>query len=362
MTPVERLVHALLYEGYLLYPYRASSLKNRHRWTFGGLYPAAWTREGDRTALRCECLVESTADTRLDIHLRFLHLLDRPDLDHAQPAVERDVGVTLDLPALRAGLERPFTFAAADCAAVTGLLSAHCTDLAPGLVRLSLRVANLTAPGVLTHRDDAQRHALLSAHLVLDVTAGSFVSLLDPPPALAAHVAALAHDGVFPVLVGPPGSHDTMIASPIILYDHPTIAPESSGDHYDATEIDEMLALRVLTLTDAEKAEAAADPRARAILERAANLDVPGLRRLHGAWRTQALTPGTRVRIRPRPGGDIFDRALAGRVATIASVERDLDDHIHYAVTVDDDPGRDLGAAGWPGHRFFFSPEEVEPT
>jgi hypothetical protein len=168
---------------------------------------------------------------------------------------------------------------------------------------------------------------------------------------------------VFPVLVGPEGARDTMIASPIILYDHPTIAPESAGDHYDATEMDEMLTLRVLTLTDAEQAEArAGDPRARAILDRAAGLDAAALHRLHGVWRDALLTPGTRVRIHPRPGGDIFDRALAGRLATIAGVERDLEDRIHYAVTVDDDPGRDLGAVGWPGHRFFFAPEEVEPA
>ena len=349
--PVDRLIHALLYEGALLYPYRASSLKNQHRWTFGGLYPAAWSGEGDRSALRCECLVERTASTRLKICLRFLHLVDTR-------SVERAVSVDIDT---HTDLEHPFHFAEAGCEPVRGLLSAHCEVLAPDLVRLSLRAANVTTPGPLPDRDTAQRHTLLSAHLVLGVQDGAFVSVLDPPPTLAAHT--LVQDGVFPVLVGPPGSRDAMIASPIILYDHPQIAPESPGDHYDATEIDEMLALRVLTLTDAEKAEAGAeDPRAREILARAAALDAAALRKLHGTWRTDTLVPGTRVRIHPRPGGDIFDKALAGRVATIASVERDLEDRVHYAVTVDDDPGRDLGAAGWPGHRFFFSPGEVEPV
>ncbi len=70
--------------------------------------------------------------------------------------------------------------------------------------------------------------------------------------------------------------------------------------------------------------------------------------------------PGSRVRIWPLGDADIFDMALKGRTATIASIEQDYEDNIQLAVTVDDDPGRDLGAAGKPGHRFFFRPEELE--
>jgi hypothetical protein len=72
------------------------------------------------------------------------------------------------------------------------------------------------------------------------------------------------------------------------------------------------------------------------------------------------LKPGDRVVLRPRPGADIFDIALAGKTATIASIEQDYENRIHLAVTIDDDPGNDLGLDGKPGHRFFFSPEEVE--
>lgn len=70
---------------------------------------------------------------------------------------------------------------------------------------------------------------------------------------------------------------------------------------------------------------------------------------------------GDRVRLRPRGRADIFDLALAGKVATVESIEEDYDGRAYVAVTVDDDPGRDLGALRLPGHRFFFSPEEVEP-
>ena len=73
------------------------------------------------------------------------------------------------------------------------------------------------------------------------------------------------------------------------------------------------------------------------------------------------LKTGDRVRLRPRAGGDIFDLALAGQVAIIESIEQDYESNVHLAVVLEDDPGRDLGMMRQPGHRFFFSPEEVEP-
>ena len=73
------------------------------------------------------------------------------------------------------------------------------------------------------------------------------------------------------------------------------------------------------------------------------------------------LRPGDQVRLRPRPGADIIDLALAGQTATIQSIEQDYEGRVHLAVVVDDDPGRDLGVLLQPGHRFFFSPDEVEP-
>ncbi len=70
---------------------------------------------------------------------------------------------------------------------------------------------------------------------------------------------------------------------------------------------------------------------------------------------------GMRVRLRPKAGGDIFDLALAGQVALVESIEQDYEGRNHLAVVIEDDPGRDLGMLRQPGHRFFFSPEEVEP-
>ncbi|HEY6579001.1 MAG TPA: hypothetical protein VIY09_06740, partial [Rhizomicrobium sp.] len=164
-------------------------------------------------------------------------------------------------------------------------------------------------------------------------------------------------------------------SSPIILYDYPEIAPESPGDLFDGTEIDEILTLRILTMTEEEKRDmAAVDPRARAMLERTESLKPAELDRLHGTLRNphapfqSAQSPGNgttlkvgeRVRLRPKPGGDVFDIVLKDQVAIIESIERDFENRVHVAVTLLHDPGRDLGMQRMPGHRFFFAPSEVE--
>jgi hydrogenase maturation protease len=264
-------------------------------------------------------------------------------------------------------------------------------QLRPGLFRLTVRIANAT-PWTGGDRAAALAQALVSTHTILRVTDGAFVSMTDPPADLAGEVAACRNLGTWPALVGADGDRGAMLSSPIVLPDYPRIAPESPGDLFDGTEIDQMLVLNILTLTDEEKAEVrATDPRGRAILERTEALTSDDFMRLHGAIRDfrvlrpeaadgfptietldapapdsvevagVAIAPGSRVRLRPRPGGDVFDIALAGRVAIVEAIEQDYDARLHVAVTLEDDPGRDLGLARQPGHRFFFAPEEVEP-
>ena len=69
---------------------------------------------------------------------------------------------------------------------------------------------------------------------------------------------------------------------------------------------------------------------------------------------------GDRVRLKPRTRSDVFDLVLADKTAVIEAIEEDYDGHAHLAVVVDDDPGREFGMLRQPGHRFFFSVEEVE--
>jgi hypothetical protein len=247
-------------------------------------------------------------------------------------------------------------------------LTVSAREVRPEVWKLTVRVCNRSAPGAVERgqgpdaRDRALQASAASPHLLLAIAGGSWVSLIDPLNEVADVAAGCRNLGTFPVLVGKPGTRDLLLAAPMILPDHPTLAPESPGDFFDSTDIDELLTLRVLTLTPEEKQQmAAGDPRARALLERTESLGYQLLPSLHGAFRPSppvALRAGTRVRLRPRGRADIMDLALAGKAATVHAVERDFEGRIHVAVTIDEDPGKDLGVHG---HRFFFAPDELEP-
>jgi hypothetical protein len=222
---------------------------------------------------------------------------------------------------------------------------------------------------------------MLSAHLVLGVRGGQFLSILDPPDGFHEYTAGCENIGSFPVLVGDPGQADTFLCPPIALSDYPQVAPESAGDFFDATEIDELLTLRVMTLTEEEKKEIrAGDPRAAEILARIETLGFDHLAELHGALRglkplassnqentgprtsngLLKLRKGDRVRLRPNRRADVMDLALAGCTGIVEAIEHDYDNRTYVAVVVENDPGADLGLLRQPGHRFFFSPDEVE--
>jgi hypothetical protein len=355
---------AVLYEGYVLYPYRPSSIKNRVRWTFGGVYPRTYSNAqtgADRSEVGTECLVRG-AHAELVIEARFLELVERAQNPASDEAEARSFRCELGRMSALAAVSTEHAF-------VRGRLHASLEisvqALANDVFRLRATLQNESnSPAV--ERAAALPDTLLAAHLLIGVHAGELVSQLDPPADLASAARECEQRGLWPVLAGKKGSTNQLLASPIILYDYPEIAPESRADSCDATEIDEILLLRVLTLSDAEKRELmAGDPRSRAILERAEALSAEELLRLHGRLRTPANTAlafaiGERVLLRPKARADIFDLALAGRSATIRSIQRDFEDRVHLSVTVDDDPGADLGIEGLPGHRFFFFADEVE--
>ena len=426
---------AVLYEGYVLYPYRASARKNQIRWQFGVLVPRSFSEaEGsERWSMRSECVVDPGPGPELIVRIRCLQVqrrivevetpdgltvTDRVDVDGAvyvpwDEAVEQVV----DVPAVRllppgsvtevrlqfSDGEEIEPIVGPDGSVVGRLVRTR--DLVEGrvtvrsdwadgpgaLLKVTVSVENATAwsaPGA--QRDDVLTRSLLAVHTMLAVDDGEFVSLLDPPADAREAVAGCANEGTFPVLIG---SDDVVLSSPIILYDHPEIAPESPGDLYDSTEIDEILALRVLTLTDEEKAEArGTDPRAAAIIDRCDDMPPELWERLHGTMRalrepersepedlpwwdpdvdasfdpwTDRLVlagvevgKGTRVRLRPSRRSDAQDFFLAGLPATVAGVFRDVDGEAHLAVTVDGDPA--AAELEWQGRYLFFYPDEVE--
>jgi hypothetical protein len=332
--PVRQIADAVLYEGYILWPYRRSALKNQQRWTFGGVYPRAHSlgREDDPWEMRTECLVEGAADARVDVTVRFLHVVRRGVVrrtaDGEEPveelivdgerhlswdeALERE----LQLPELRldrngAGARAEIAIDAGDereelvdqAGERAGALLRHWeqlegevelrVDRVAGVHRITVRIANTSPCPPAEPRDEVLRRALCSTHTVLRATGGEFVSMTDPPERLAAAAAACHNAGTWPVLVGEQGARSTILSSPIILEDHPRIAPESPGDLFDSGEVDQLLVLNILSLTDEEKAEMrASDPRAREILERTEALSEEEMMRLHGAIREFGVVRG----------------------------------------------------------------------
>jgi hypothetical protein len=345
---------AVLYEGYLLYPYHAGALKNQRRWTFGCLLPDAWAAAlGEPSWMQSECLVEGSPGARLAVRWRFLH----QDADEVVVAQIDTAPIALD-ELLTEPLQQRRSLADG---AVEAASSVSVCEAGGGVYRVQVRLANATIPDdpCSPTRDAALRRSLLSCHALLGVEGGCFVSSIDPPPRHQAAVAACRNVGLWLVLAGDPAQPALALAASIILYDFPQVARESPLEAFDATEIDELLRLRLLTLTEEEQTQVRADGRARRLLEQAGDLSETDTLALHGAWRV-GLRPGDRVRLCPARRADLFDCALAGRAAVVVSVNADLEGRLHVGVVIDDDPGRDLGLAGWPGHRFYFSADEVE--
>jgi hypothetical protein len=330
-SAADRLARALLYEGYALYPYRRSSLKNQQRWTFGGLFPGGGV--GEPSIARCQCLLRG--EPKVELRLRFLQLF-------GDQAMEREITATgeFELPAVDGGRAlkgrltveaRPFDSAALRSGGLRGQ-QVHV---------LTIEVENLG-----THGDDASLKSFASPHVLIHAPHGELVSMTDPPEDLAEVAGRCRSEVLWPVLL----SKQLLICSPIILEDFPRIAPESPIDLFDSGEIDEILTLRIMTLTDAEKCEARRDPRTAALIDRVEALSDAERAQLHGTLRAE-YGRGDRVRLRPTARADVMDLALTGRLATVADIERFVDGSVHCVVTVDDDPA---------AHRFFFRPEELE--
>ena len=299
---VERIAAAVLYEGYILYPYRPSAVKNRQRFNFGVLYPRSYCdlhQGSEAWEMQTECLVQGSDSATIEAKVRFLQMATRREWQEGQ---ERDAGAPpCSLAALATqSLRRRFAFeGGADAEervseTIHGELELGAARLDENLFRLRLNVRNLTVPEDAggPDRDRALLRALVSVHSILQVTGGQFVSLLDPPDGVKAAAEGCRNSGTWPVLAGDEGQRDLILSAPIILYDYPQIAPESPGDLFDGTEIDEILALRILTMTDAEKQEVReGDDRARRILERTEMMAPEHFQKLHGVLR--GMGPGT---------------------------------------------------------------------
>ncbi len=478
LDQVREVADAVLYEGYLLYPYRASSSKNQARWQFGVLGPPGAARDGlgEDPTMSMQCLLRAPQDAdpgTVEVRLRCLQLQVRevqardaggdylpvPELTVDgrsvltwDEAVEQEVALgpatlsePFDTPVEIAGGEDIEELVAADGTvagrivrrrmplrarvrfdAATGLAdrdagsvpqqeSGHGagSDGDGRLLRLSVEVSN-EHPDPVADQQSAIRSSLIGAHLILRARGAGFVSVIDPPEDALEVAARCRQQRCWPVLAGAPGSTDVVLGAPIILYDYPEVAAQSHGALFDATEIDEILTLRVMTMTEAEKAEArATDPRAREVIDRCDAMTMQDLQQLHGIlrdpraadpqprppaqspppqtpaqdrgafdtgdvpwWDPEAdaeVSPGTDsvvvdgvtvsrgslVRVHPSRRADAQDLFFAAQVARVTAVLHDVDGFVHVALVLVDDPAADLH--DWYGRYFYFAPDEIEP-
>jgi hypothetical protein len=453
---------AVLYEGYVLYPYGASSPKNQVRFQWGVLMPPAYCESdgSERCSARTECLLappgvgRPAGEAVLHVRVRCLQTQRRRveaatdgkpggtyvpvealELDGARyVAWDEALDRVLDLPPLKvqrgeaAEVARAFTLdggseteeiRAGGAGTVVGrfvrelvpvdaTVRVTATPVSGGspYLKVAVTVANTTAwdDGDMA-RAGAIASSLVAVHTMLAADGATFVSLLDPPDDVAEVARGCRSDGTYPVLVG---DETVVLSSPIILYDHPEVAEQSPGDLFDLTEIDEILALRVMTLTDAEKAEArGTDARSAGIIDRCDTLSPESMSRLHGQmrpvepvwptlttpsdeaedtadlsgadglrwwdpasdasvdpWRDTVavdgieLGQGSRVRLHPSGQSDAQDMFLDGRDATVVGVFSDVDGGLHLAVRLDEDPA--AAELEWQGRYLYFHPEEVE--
>ena len=453
LEQARQVADAILYEGYLLYPYRRSAQKNQTRFQFGVLVPPAYQAvdECERTASQTECLLEGPDETQVLVLVRFLQLqrrivqaagpgephdVDVLEVDGTEytpwdEAAERQQRVSASIGGLlRQDRRLEFHIGSGERAeditdaqgrlagrlirrwsALDGVIQLSAERVAGpyGALRLRVRVENHTDPGLpLNVRDDSLPHAMIAAHSLIGVPGGKFLSLTDPPEWAAAEASACVNTGTWPVLAGPEDCHDLMLSSPVILYDHPEVAAESAGQLFDATEIDEILTLRTMALTDAEKAQArATDPRAAEIMDRLDDMPAEMLERMHGAIRylrsaggpspappgdnfdpvldrppvpwwdpgsDSSVSPetdhvvidgvnvarGSKVRMRPGSRrADAQDLFLVGRTAEVEAVLHDVDGQVHVAVSPEHDPAAELQRSH--GRFLYFAPDELEP-
>ena len=329
---VQEIANAVLYEGYMLYPYRPSSVKNRQRFNFGVLCPPAYCEMqpgSESYFLQTECLLRTAPSAQLTIQIRFLQIVqrsiaaflnraadeiefvDRLEADgHLyqpwQEAAERSITcdaldplelltprrMDFSIPSENSREElhahgSPTGAIVRQSQPLAGTLHVRAEHCRNNIIKLALRLENRTrfdAAALDQGRESALPHSLVSAHIILGIENGEFLSLLEPPPEYEDLTRSCVNIGNWPVLAG--DAADTMLASPIILYDYPKIAPESAGNLFDSTEIDEILSLRILTLTDQEKSEIRqADDRARQLLDRTESIPDEQFMKLHGVLR-----------------------------------------------------------------------------
>jgi len=394
--PLERLIDSLLYEGYALYPYTPGATKNATPTPFGILYPPSYAARLASTFehLELRCVLQAPPEALLSAEVRF-HAAsgERHEAEpHRVQLKEMTLAALAGASAAgEPGAEREAEIAGGRAGRLRLGLSLQARELGGDSYEMALSVENRTPCAQGLDRPAALAHSLLSTHPILRVSGGRFSSPLERP----------CHSiNTYPVLAS--DADDAVLGAAIVLPDHPQIAPESRGDLFDSTEIEEALLLHLRVLTDSERAEIE-DPVVREMMARADAATPDEILALHGrvtvrdpvgagvrgpvgagfrspvsetppeeppdlvdpqAGEQEADVDGVRfrrggkVRICPGPDADLHARMLDGRVATIERILIDYDGKMHLGVTIDGDPGQELLRDS--GRFLFFFAGEVE--
>jgi hypothetical protein len=394
-SSIEELVRSLLYEGYALYPY-TPGVKNATPTPFGIVYPPAYadSQPAAYPMLRLEAVLQGDPDARLHATVLFLQATGER---HEASERSLELGPVTLAELARSPLREEFGFPLEQGRQLRGRIAMRAELLSASLARIRLCVHNETemaADPTAASRGEALRHSLVSTHPLLEVEGGRFISPLEREGDEGEAVLASDPLNTFPVLIGDQDA--AVLGAAIVLPDHPELAPESLGNLFDNTEIEEALLLHVHALSDDERQEIAnQDPAVREMIERAESTTGDEILSLHGRLtytepdadqqraangrppspppgldeiqgEREIAAAGTTVRLgdkivlRPGTEGDVYDKILDGRTATVERIYRGYDERVYLGVTVDDDPGQDLLRE--TGRFLFFFADEVEPV
>jgi hypothetical protein len=392
-SSIEELVRSLLYEGYALYPY-TPGVKNATPTPFGIVYPPAYAdaQPAAFSMLRLEAVLAAGPDARLDGTVLFLQASGER---HEAEERSLELGPVTLAELGRGPLREQFSFPM-EGGELSGHIAMRAELLGPELARLRLCVHNETEmradPAEVT-RGEALHRSLISTHPLLEVEVGRFVSPLEREGPEGEAALGSEPINTFPVLLGDRDA--AVLGAAIMLPDHPELAPESLGNLFDNTEIEEALLLHVHALSDDERREIAGqDSAVREMIERAEATTGDDILGLHGRLtykepeedevatnggpptppagldevqgEREVAAAGTVVRLgdkivlRPGTEGDVYDKILHGRTATVERIYRGYDECVYLGVTVDDDPGQELLRE--TGRFLFFFADEVEPV
>ncbi len=307
--PLETLVESLLYEGYALYPYTPTATKNATPTPFGIVYPPAYAEESPATFdhLRVDCVLHVEEGAEVSGTVRFLQTAgDR----HEGEARLLEVPPTPLADLTDGGVGQEFAFEGEQ--PIEGRIRLRADDAGDGLARVRMCVHNSTPvdDGAEMTRGEALKASLISTHVVIETTAGRFASPLERSGPAGEAVAACDSVNSFPVLADP--EDRAILGAAIVLPDHPSLSPNSLGNLFDNTEIEEALILHVKALSDFEREEIEKqDPAVREMIAKAEGTTDEDLMRLHGlmrpsdvlggVWRTQARRRSRAIRTPASP-------------------------------------------------------------